>query len=271
MTNNLHLYAFCIRPVNFRQCFGYFATDVVIKTTKDNYITSSTQLKYVPIKYKTTASGQGKIDQDYQFTKKLIELISMSLDSSAVDISKASSSSSIVIRIKSYDNVEPIVLNNRIVKAIEEYLKNSCAKEQLVSMYMLKEKNKYKYYVSLIERQYLAAQYRDVEQKAVCVKTLDPEEDTAAESIIKKIVSALAHKRKNLVDRNIYIFNKLEEKMLNYEDLHRISDVGTNSLCLCSIKDHFLKDHIDFYINDKADINSAFSKLAEDCYNYLNR
>ena len=266
MTKMLHSYTFCIRPIHFCQPFSCFASDVVVKTIKDGYYMHSIQLKHVPIKY----SALGCLDQEYLFTKALIDIISCLLDDSAVEISKTSSSSEIVINVQSKNDFEPITLNNRIINAVDSYLDDSCVKEQFISGYMTKEKNAYKYYVSLIERQYIAKHYRDVEKKTVCVKTLF-ENQIQETSMLKALLRFISHWNKEQVDPEIFLFNTLESVMLNHTELSRIADAGMTELYLCNLKSNYLKEHVDFFIADNADVDALFVSLYEDCYVNLNK
>lgn len=266
MTKMLHLYTFCIRPIHFCQPFSCFASDVVVKTTKDGYYSHSIQLKHVPIKY----SSLGCLDQEYLFTKALIDIVSCLLDDSAVEISKTSSSAEIVIKVQSDKDFEPIALNSKIIKAVDKYLDDSCVKEQFISGYMTKEKNAYKYYVSLIERQYIAKHYRDTEKKTVCVKTL-VEGQEQEKSIFEKLLDVVMNWNKEQMEPEVFLFNALENTMLKHVELSRIADAGMTELYLCNLKDSYLKEHVDFFIADNTDVNSLFSSLYEDCYVSLNK
>lgn len=266
MTNTLHSYTFCIRPIHFCQPFSCFASDVVVKTTKDGYYTHSIQLKHVPIKY----SALGCLDQEYLFTKTLIDIVSCLLDDSAVELSKDSSSAEIIIRVQSDKDFEPITLNSKIIKAVEKYLDDSCVKEQFISGYMTKEKNMYKYYVSLIERQYIAKHYRDVEKKVICVKTL-PENFEQEKSMFSMLIDLFLNRNKEQLDPEAFLFNELESTMLKHKELLRVTNAGMTELYLCNLKNNYLKEHVDFFIAENTNADDLFVTIYEDCYVSLNK
>ena len=59
--------------------------------------------------------------------------------------------------------------------------------------------------------------------------------------------------------------------MLNHAELSRIADAGMTELYLCNLKSNYLKEHVDFFIADNADVDTLFVSLYENCYVNLNK